>query len=921
MNKFHLQIIINGKDILKKNNVLNAVVDTIKSIEDQSNDWRNKYLFNLILPDEKITRLIGELYSTILPKSCTIIFTNDCQSELCNCIKKSKATYVAVVNAGDVFSSGAFKKIYDYFESAKGNIDIVGLKLNGKSSANDLYNTNFTSSAPRNLHFLTSYTKPPCSINGLFIKTNVAKEKAALQTKGFNEENFLVDVLIRRKTMGLMEPSVNIKTNEEEPEMVTADAFEKKLNELYNKLVKVAEQESFIPYFIQNIAVHIIMNMYNNSQDIMGEYQHKDYDFSDMWFKFSKTMKYIDDKVILDFSTTRYNKLFLLKEKYGRFCDYDVKFNDLQMFYANTATYAVSSLHTRIQLMSIEDGKLVIEGINLIPSCINMNEFSIAAVINGKLTEIEQVERYSDGWFFDKPYTLRKGFKLELPLIEGRYEIKIANKIGANICIKEKYEFMEICSLDSKIKEGYYFKNGYVVTFNQNSFVCEACSEERRIELEEQLKEKIILSEPERADEIIEIRDFYWENHNKKDKQIWLVTDRPDRGDDNGEAFFNYVASLNAPDIDLYFILTKSSSDYDRISKIGKVIEPFSQEHKKLHVLADYIISSQMTQAVYTPFNEDIIYFRDLFRNAKHIFLQHGITDKNQGNTMGKYGRDFYGLITSVEKEYNYFINESKFCYSNKEIWLTGFPRFDYLYRNDAKKITIMPTWRKYLTKRTYDKEANTTIWRVNDNFTDSEYFKFYNGLINSQELLDAADEYGYKICFMPHPIFLRKVGEFEHNERAIIYEYEKNYKEIYAESSLVVTDYSSAAFDFAYMRQPVLYCQFDKDFFWSNHVYKKGFFDHEKDGFGEVAYDLETTIKLLIEYMSNGCVLKEKYQKRIDDFFAYRDNKNSERVYNKIKTLERENTSKTNENAEASALSEENKKESLELCSPSYGG
>ena len=53
----------------------------------------------------------------------------------------------------------------------------------------------------------------------------------------------------------------------------------------------------------------------------------------------------------------------------------------------------------------------------------------------------------------------------------------------------------------------------------------------------------------------------------------------------------------------------------------------------------------------------------------------------------------------------------------------------------------------------------------------------------------------------------------------------------------------SSVAFDFAYLGKPVIYAQFDKEEFYEKHDYKAGYFNYERDGFGEVVYDLESTV------------------------------------------------------------------------------
>ena len=139
----------------------------------------------------------------------------------------------------------------------------------------------------------------------------------------------------------------------------------------------------------------------------------------------------------------------------------------------------------------------------------------------------------------------------------------------------------------------------------------------------------------------------------------------------------------------------------------------------------------------------------------------------------------------------------------------------------------------------------------------------------------------------MPHPTLQAHAEIFEPNENIVVSGLEISYREIYAKSSLIISDYSSAVFDFAYLRKPIVYFQFDsEEFFENGHVYTKGYFDYEKDGFGEVCYNLETLVDTIIEYMKNDCRLKDKYRERINDFFAYNDKSNCQRVYEEILKL-----------------------------------
>ena len=79
------------------------------------------------------------------------------------------------------------------------------------------------------------------------------------------------------------------------------------------------------------------------------------------------------------------------------------------------------------------------------------------------------------------------------------------------------------------------------------------------------------------------------------------------------------------------------------------------------------------------------------------------------------------------------------------------------------------------------------------------------------------------------------------------------------------------------------MYTHFDKEEFFRGQVYDQGYFDYERDGFGEVEYNLEDTAKRIIEYIQNDCQLKDVYRKRIDKFFAFNDRNNCQRIYDEI--------------------------------------
>lgn len=105
----------------------------------------------------------------------------------------------------------------------------------------------------------------------------------------------------------------------------------------------------------------------------------------------------------------------------------------------------------------------------------------------------------------------------------------------------------------------------------------------------------------------------------------------------------------------------------------------------------------------------------------------------------------------------------------------------------------------------------------------------------------------------------------------------------------MLITDYSSVAFDIAYLNKPILYYQFDhEDVFSGAHTYQKGYFDYERDGFGDIAHT-ESALLIKLNQLIHGNDDNLKiYQERGNKTFAFRDNLNCERVYQAIMNLDK---------------------------------
>ena len=268
-------------------------------------------------------------------------------------------------------------------------------------------------------------------------------------------------------------------------------------------------------------------------------------------------------------------------------------------------------------------------------------------------------------------------------------------------------------------------------------------------------------------------------------------------------------------------------------------------------------------------------YFRDIV-DFHVVCVQHGLSVQKIAIAQNRL-RDntrLYYCASPVEIE-----NLSRPVYDYKDydaLRLTGVPRYDGLKNNDKKQIMISPTWRMQSAMLVSKNEGVARDY--NEHFKETSYFKVFNSLINDSRLLDAADKYGYRIKFVLHPIVSPQVDDFDKNDRVDIIPAigDMSYEKMFCESSLMVTDFSGIQFDFAYMRKPLVYLHHND----IPQHYEEGAYHYDTMAFGEIVHTNDELIDMLTEYMSNGCVMKDKYRKRADDFFAFDDNNNCKRIY-----------------------------------------
>ena len=367
-------------------------------------------------------------------------------------------------------------------------------------------------------------------------------------------------------------------------------------------------------------------------------------------------------------------------------------------------------------------------------------------------------------------------------------------------------------------------------------------------------------------------------------KDAWVFLDKDTVADDNAEHLYRYVMK-NHKEVNTFFLLHKDSSDWNRLEKEGFNLVAFgSLNHKILLMNAINVLSSHAAPFVvsYLP---PRIYAN--YVNFKFVFLQHGVTKDNISKWMNSRNVDCF--IATSDDEYNSIAgNYNTYKMTRKEVALTGFSRHDALLSLPVKEknmIMIMPTWRLFLAGELTRESGERAL---NPDFYDSQFAKLWKSFLHSKKLFELSKKFNYEIVFFPHPNILPYLSWFDIPSFInIAQNNEKSIQVYFKEAKFMITDYSSVAFEMAFLNKPVLYYHFDhEEFFSGNHSYSKGYYDYTKDGFGPIAYDEENLLENVQNILENKGVIDEKYQRNIDKAFKYRDGKNSERIVKVVKNL-----------------------------------
>lgn len=606
--------------------------------------------------------------------------------------------------------------------------------------------------------------------------------------------------------------------------------------------------------------------------------------------KMSSLLKKISDDSIANISSVIIaykNYFFRLKygHKYEKELAIERKENKYYISFENKQLLNIAaSGNFKINILESRKNVLIIDGLEVFQML--GERFELVAVDAKKNIYYPKMYKWTladkAGFVGESAYEGRR-FKFEIPL----NSVKQIHFKLRDCHTGEEFEltptFGAFAKLVKSNKASYYAKDNWIFRCKKNGIAVSVNRKKSLLKSEVKFLYSLLT---QKKYNMILLRAVYRVCVLFKKKPLWLIRDNEDRAKDSGAEMFKYYSASQElkEQANAYFILDKKSEDYKKMKKFGKIIQPDSFKYKLYHLLADKLIDTRGGISGKYIFKEDVDYVSDLC-DWDYIWLIHGIMTRNESTWTNKYVLNAKLFATCNKRERDSVLDaENGYGYEENEVVLTGLPRHDSLCANKKKKILFLPTWRKHLAG---DLIPGTSERSYVNNFKENEYYCFYNSLINHPRLLEVMKEKGYTGDFYLHPSFMKQHEDFQSNEIIHVGSKAADTNQLIGECSLLVTDYSSAQFEGAYLDTPVIYSQYDSETFSDNHTGNEGYFVYEEDGFGPVCCNLEETVDAIISYIEKDCNNQEPYKTRAREFFAHRDHDNSKRVFEHISHME----------------------------------
>ena len=323
-----------------------------------------------------------------------------------------------------------------------------------------------------------------------------------------------------------------------------------------------------------------------------------------------------------------------------------------------------------------------------------------------------------------------------------------------------------------------------------------------------------------------------------------------------------------------YFILDRDYHGYDKIEERYRhhIIYKYSWKHYLYFFRCQTFLGSEaLVHAIELRVSNKHALKKINSKDVDYVFLQHGVMymislDSESRSffkprSIKENGR--YRVVTSSLKEADHFISLGN--YDASQVIVCGLPKFDRnQWNEDATKIVIMPTWRP---------------WEYNEATTDFKQTHYYQMI---ERIFYAIDEkLRDQIIILPHPLFFAAAmkDEFELKKHML---FDVKYDDILKDTKVLITDYSSIAYDAFYRGCNVMFYWEELNDCLEYYGPSTKLMLNGDNVFGDICYNSQdVTMKIKDNY---SCPQQKVYLDHYQEIVTFHDGNNAERLIQHLK-------------------------------------
>ena len=362
------------------------------------------------------------------------------------------------------------------------------------------------------------------------------------------------------------------------------------------------------------------------------------------------------------------------------------------------------------------------------------------------------------------------------------------------------------------------------------------------------------------------LRDAYEKAKKLKDRDIILMYEKNCmRYEESASVLYEKLMDAGYDNV-FYIVDTSIPAVQDLPEKYRKnLIEKDSDRHLEYFFACKKFVSSEtVDHSLQLRTASKLVQDKINEKGLSYVFLQHGVMYMVSLNSKLRTGfrkntrYKLHKTVVSSEEEARHFTELGGM--DRNDLYVTGLAKFDKCYMNEgADKIVIMPTWRR---------------WETNQAKTDIESTGYYRMI---RTMYDAVPEnLRDKVVILPHPLMIERFRDDESGLGGSIL-LTDSYDRVLRDCRLLITDYSSIAFDSFYRGANVIFYWKDKDECMECYGEGTHLMLNTENVFGPVAMTGEEITAALKETYGKeqDPVYLERYRKIVE----FHDGRNTERI------------------------------------------